>query len=88
MSTATPQPNAGGAPASQSKLNRLTSAGCGVAFFLLVVESVVAWYVQPPPTVAARKYLSEQGVAADNLSLAGYQDMVSFLSCPSLSMRR
>lgn len=74
MSTSTPQEKAGGVPPGQSKLNRLTSAGCGIAFGLMVAASVVASYVQPPPTVAAQKYLTEQGVAADNLRLAGYED--------------
>jgi hypothetical protein len=39
-----------------------------------MVASIVVWYYQPAPTVAARTYLGDQGLAVDNLDLVSYED--------------
>jgi hypothetical protein len=77
MNTPTQQGHAGDSPPGQPKLNSRQVAGCGITICTLVVASVVAWYVQPAPTAVARKYLSDQGVATDNLELVGYRDSIA-----------
>jgi hypothetical protein len=76
METPAQHENAAASPPGQPKGTSRNAAGAitGLAFALLVLSSVVAWYVQAPPTAVARKYLSDQGIAAEDLELAGFQD--------------
>jgi hypothetical protein len=54
-----------------------TPVGCWIAAVtcgLLLVASLVAWYLQSPPVSVARQYLSEQlAVAPDDLELVGHR---------------
>jgi hypothetical protein len=77
MDTPTRHVNAAGSPPGQPQVTGRQTVGfaiAGVAVISLVVASVVAWYAQSPPSVVARKYLSDQGVAAGHLDLAGVRD--------------
>jgi hypothetical protein len=77
METPAPHENPAASPPGQPQgTSRKATGGAiaGVAIVLLVLSSVVAWYVQAPPTAVARKYLVDQGVAAEGLELAGFQD--------------
>jgi len=77
MDTPTHQANSGSSPTGPpAPSGRRKAAGysTGLTLSALVVASVVAWYVQSPPTVVARRYLSDQGVTADDLELVGFQD--------------
>lgn len=83
MDTPTRQENAGASPPGQreftSRQKAVISWITGITIGLLVVASLVAWYHQPSPVAVARQYLSEQGVAADNLDTVGYRGFSPFL---------
>src|SRR5262249_10797660 len=77
MDTPTHQVTSGGSPRGQpgpSGRGKVAGYITGITVSSLVVASVVAWYVQSPPTVVSRKSLSDQGVAADGLELVGFED--------------
>ena len=64
--------------AVQPKLTSPDSpVGCWIVAVLcglLLVASLVAWYLQSPPVPVARQYLSEQlAVAPDDLELVGHR---------------
>jgi hypothetical protein len=45
----------------------------GLTVCILVVASLVAWYLQPSPVDVARRHAAEQGIAAESLVLLGHQ---------------
>jgi hypothetical protein len=63
--------------ASQAVPGHRKVVGCafpGISICLVIAASFIAWYFQSPPTAVARKYLANQGVAADELELVGFED--------------
>jgi hypothetical protein len=84
MSTPTQQDNASGPPLGQpqrtSGRQSVIPSLTGIAIGLLLVTSLVAWYLQPSPLAVARQYVSEQqGIAPDELALVGHRDFSPLL---------
>lgn len=74
MDPSTPHENAAGSPPSQPQATSRRASLTGSIIVLLVVASLVAWYLQASPLDVARQYVSEQqGIAPDDLALVGYR---------------
>jgi hypothetical protein len=74
MDPSTPHKNAAGSLPRQSQGTSRRASLTGGIIVLLVVASLVAWYLQASPLDVARQYVSQQqGIAPDELALVGYR---------------